>query len=166
MDAIGLILSAAINNANTNVEIWPSILPGGTITYDSSDDVYSKYDNYVQLDVPSNAKIIGYIQRNITSSNTASFDILRANTLSDGSTSSYTSIYLLRPTVEITRYQSYYSDAPAGGGVTNKYYWYGWRFKNDNNVLSTRHESYRYGYNGQGVTFNITESPILFILFY
>ena len=166
MDAIGLILSAAINNANSNIEIWPSILPGGTITYDSSDTVYSKYDNYVQLDVPSNAKIIGYIQRDFTSSNITSFDILRANALSGGSTSSYTSIYLLRPTVEITRYQSYYSDAPAGGGVTNKYYWYGWRFKNDNNVLSVRHESYRYGFNGQGVTFNITESPIIFILFY
>lgn len=166
MDAIGLILSAAINNANSNIEIWPSILPGGTITYDSSDDVYSKYDNYVQLDVPSNAKIIGYIQRNIMSSNIVYFDTLRANAVSDGSTSSYTSIFLLLPTVEITKYQMYYSDAPAGGGVTNKYYWYGWRWKNDNNVLSVRHESYRYGYNGQGVTFNITESPIIFILFY
>ena len=167
MDAIGLILSAAINNANSNIEIWPSILPGGIITYDGSEgEAYSKYNNYIQLDVPSNAKVIGYIQRNVVSSNVSYFDTLQANAVSDGSTNSYTSILLLRSTAEITKYQAYYSDAPAGGGVTNKYYWYGWRWKNDNNVLSVRHEAYRYGYNGQGTTFTIVESPILFILFY
>lgn len=167
MDVIGLILSAAINNANSNIEIWPSILPGGIITYDSSEgEAYSKYNNYIQLDVPSNAKVIGYIQRNVVSSNASYFDTFRANAISDGSTSSYTSILLLRPTVEIMKYQSYYSDASTGGDVTNKYYWYGWRWKNENNVLSVRHEAYRYGYNGQGIQYTISETPIIFILFY
>ena len=154
MDALGLIMTAAINSSVSNIQICSAYVRKFTGRYNNDKGArYDPADGYEQLDIPSGAKNIGVISRVVDGVETfRTLAPLLPN--SEKGYSAYTKINLLLNTdmsfnlntSDVTVSQYYYIKKDTNGGVYVRGYFYA-----------------RNAVNGSE---SIPAQPMLFVLFY